>query len=152
MKNCVIIGIGNTLRGDDALGWIAAERLEFLEADNLAEVLTVQQLSLDLVEPISQTRLVIFIDAKMGAPVGEFNLEKIEPDSALSNQVTHFFDPQTLLAAIQALYGRHPEAYLASIKASKFAFGASLSPEISAALPTLLESIEQIVISAQRTN
>ncbi len=75
----LIIGIGNTLRGDDGVGWWLAERAEGQQpaADGEAGrtiagsaavngwplVRTVQQLTPELVEELQTVRRVLFIDA-----------------------------------------------------------------------------------------
>ncbi len=142
----LIIGIGNPLRGDDAVG---AEAIRALEARSLPpQVKTVhaQQLSMDLAEALGAASLAIFIDARLGDPPGELRVQKLEPDSCLSAAgVSHFFDPATLLAAVQALYGQHPKAWLFSVNAQTFDFGAPLSPPVREALPLLLALVLDIV-------
>lgn len=127
MNKPLIIGIGNTLRGDDGLGWAAVEKLQLLLPSERAEFLCVPQLTMDLVEAVHQSSEVIFIDARLAEPAGELRAQRIAADSSLELPSTHFFDPQTLLAAVQALYGSHPPAWLNTVNAQAFDYGACLT-------------------------
>ncbi len=144
--NQLIIGIGNPLRGDDALG---AEAIRALEARALppgVKTVHVQQLSMDLAEPLGAASLAVFIDARLGEPAGELRAAELKPNSCLNaSGVSHFFTPETLLAAVQALYGQHPKAYLFSVNAHTFDFGAPLSPLVHAALPRLLDRVLNVL-------
>ncbi len=134
----LVIGIGNPIRGDDALGWAAIEALKARGLPPETETLCVQQLSMDLVESVAAAEPVFFVDARLGQPAGALRAERIAPDSCLETASSHFFDPRTLLAAVQALYGRHPQAGLLSVNAARFSYGAPLSPEVQRALPRLV--------------
>lgn len=75
----LVIGIGNTLRGDDGVGWWLAERLEgqrpaaeegagpsiagSAAVNGWPQVRTVQQLTPELAEELQAVRRVLFIDA-----------------------------------------------------------------------------------------
>ena len=65
MARALIIGYGNPLRGDDGLGWRAAEQLAEIIPQSEAEVIACHQLTPELAEPISRARLVIFIDMSL---------------------------------------------------------------------------------------
>src|SRR5690349_6241379 len=68
MARVLIVGYGNPLRGDDAFGFLAAEKLrsEIVSAD--VEVLALHQLVPELMEPVSRAELAIFIDASTPSP------------------------------------------------------------------------------------
>jgi len=134
----LVIGIGNPLRGDDALGWAAIEALRARSLPPATKTRCVQQLSMDLVEGVAAADLVLFVDARFGQPTGRLHAGRIAPDTCLETASSHFFDPHTLLAAVQALYGHHPQAGLFSISTTCFEYGASLSPEVQRALPRLV--------------
>ena len=67
-QKTLIIGIGNTLRGDDALGRIAAERV--LDAVDSQKVRVISQCALtpELAAEIAEVALVIFLDASADGP------------------------------------------------------------------------------------
>jgi len=144
----LIIGIGNPVRGDDGLGWHAVQQLTALGLPEHASVLACQQLTMDLVEPVHEAERVVFIDARQGEPVGAFTRERVQPSSALSEPVSHFFDPGTLLACVQALYGAHPEAVLFSISSTHFDYVETLSPPVASALPALLDDVRALIMEA----
>ena len=64
MHDILVIGYGNTLRGDDAAGVRAAEMLQSRMAD--LDVVTVTDLSIELAAPMAHHDQVIFIDASAG--------------------------------------------------------------------------------------
>jgi Ni,Fe-hydrogenase maturation factor len=107
----------------------------------------VQQLTMDLVEVIHQVDLVLFIDSKLDKTPGIFTTQSIKPDFYLQSSPSHFFDPGTLLAAVQALYCKHPQAMLLTISANQFEFSESLSDPVQAALPELVSYVEKLCCS-----
>lgn len=141
----LIIGIGNPLRGDDGLGWHTMQLLAQASLPEAVTVLPCQQLTMDLVEPVHEADRVIFVDARHGEPAGVLSRETIQPSSALGEPVSHFFDPATLLACVQALYGSHPEAVLLSIGSTQFDYTETLSPPVAAAMPMLLDEVWALI-------
>jgi hydrogenase maturation protease len=130
MPEILIIGYGNPLRGDDAVGYVAAERL-----DGLAR----HQLTPELMEPISQAAKVIFIDAKAGGEPGTIEVRALEPAPAAA-PFTHFATPEALLAGARKLYGRCPPATLITIAGEDFELGHPLSAPVRKALKKLLRN------------
>lgn len=126
--NCWIIGYGNPLRGDDAVGFEAAERLGGV---------ALHQLTPEWMEPISRAERVIFIDAGAEGVPGAIRERTLEPGPSPA-AFTHFATPEALLAGARALYGRCPPATLITITGSDFEIGRPLSPPVRRALETLL--------------
>jgi Ni,Fe-hydrogenase maturation factor len=62
MTEILIIGYGNTLRGDDGAGQRVAEMVSEWGLDEVRS-LSVHQLTPELAEPISTAKLAIFVDA-----------------------------------------------------------------------------------------
>jgi hydrogenase maturation protease len=133
MSRVLIIGYGNTLRGDDGFGYRAAERLRSLIDRPGVEVIAAHQLTPELVEPLSRADSVIFIDAASHGAVGELKREAVFP-SAEPAAFSHSVTPAGLLTAALCLYGRAPEAMLYSVAGEQFGYGEALSPLIEAAL------------------
>jgi hydrogenase maturation protease len=160
MPRVLVLGIGNPLRGDDALGWHAARQLarlyganaetRFLEdnrwvsADASVEIMTCQQMTMDLVEPVHEADQVIFIDATVQGEPGSLTCEPVTPE-APQNLISHQFDAPTLLAAVQALYGVCPKAVVLSVTASTFDYSEELSPAVAARLPELVRCVRSMV-------
>jgi hydrogenase maturation protease len=125
MKRTLVIGYGNTLRGDDGAGIFAAERAarRFPGVD----LLTVHDLQPELAETVSQYREVIFLDAAVqGSGV---RADVIEPAADPLPSGSHSHSPGTLLSLCGFLYGRTPErSLLIGIPGQTFDFGEQLSP------------------------
>ncbi len=103
----LIIGNGNTLRGDDDVGPRVAETVAALALPGVC-TLVCPQLSPEHADPIAQARTVIFVDAAVDAP-GKVQLRKIEPADT-SQLMAHAADPRTMLALARDVFGRAPEA------------------------------------------
>ena len=121
----LVIGYGNTLRQDDQAGPLVAERIE---SHALPGVLTLvcAQLSPEHAEAVSLARAVVFVDAQAG-PDRHINLQPVVPGDS-SQVTTHAVEPRTLLALARDVYGHAPQAWLLTIPADGFEFGADLSP------------------------
>jgi len=129
MSRILIIGYGNPLRGDDAFGWRVTERLRGLIADPEVEILTVHQLTPELMDPISSATLAIFVDACGGGEAGALIERRIEPRTAAA-AFTHHATPEALVAGARALYGRAAEAVMISVAGADFSLGAELSEPV----------------------
>lgn len=128
-----VVGLGQPLRGDDALGWRVVDglkqrglgRFAFFSAGDPAEFLA-------LLEPVES---VLIIDAAAAsAPVGtvyRFDVGN-SPLPGLGWQAsTHSFDLATLIELARAL-GRLPRrAWVYAIVAASFALGATLTPAVA---------------------
>jgi hydrogenase maturation protease len=141
----LVIGYGNPLRGDDGLGWYAAEQL----ADSLTvegvTILAHHQLTPELAEAISRVDLALFIDARCDGRPGELRCEAVAPNQPSSGSFTHQFDPPALLTCAQALYGACPAAFLLSVTGVSFGYEEALSEPVLGAVPRLLERIHELI-------
>jgi len=131
--NTLVIGYGNSLRGDDGAGPFIAERLG-------AGAIACHQLTPELAEFISQADRVIFVDAHAGVPAGQIAIQPVQPRPSAA---IHRFDPETLLAWSQQLYGRAPEAILVGIGGESFGFSEGLSPHARRAARRALRAIRE---------
>jgi hydrogenase maturation protease len=145
MARTLIIGYGNPLRGDDGLGWHAAERLAAVLPETEAEIMTCRQLTPELAEPISRADLVIFIDAEQTGPAGKLSCRRITPGTSPSGALSHHLTPAMLLAWARGLYGTCPEAIVFSVSGQSFDCEEGLSPHVSSALPRLIERVCRLV-------
>jgi hydrogenase maturation protease len=131
----LIIGYGNPLRGDDAFGYRAAERIP--------GAIAVHQLTPELMDPIAQADRVLFLDATTEGAPGEARRRKILPQLD-GPAFTHHATPESLLAGAKILYGRSPEAEIITICGENFSLGAELSPAVEAALLRVSTSLRRI--------
>jgi hydrogenase maturation protease len=123
----LVIGYGNTLRGDDSVGCQVAEAVASWQIPYLRS-LAVHQLLPELAETIAEVDTVIFVDA---AQVHDFSPHNITCERLAANRETtlrtHFLSPQLLLGLTQHLYHATPDACLITIPATDFTFGNPLS-------------------------
>lgn len=131
----LVIGVGNPLRGDDALGRRLADAFAARERPGLI-VISCRQLTPELCEEIARAHRVLFVDA---GPTTA--LAPIAPDTN-HLPTTHRMEPGALLALAELLYGRAPEADLFTLEARDFGLGAPLSPPAEAALAAALERLQ----------
>lgn len=153
----LIVGYGNPLRSDDALGWRAAEdlsrRLASPETEFEVEVITSHQLTPELADTVSHADVVFFMDAAHGAVPGELTCEAISTppaDSHISTSLrsavpSHHCSPHAVLLLAQQLYGAVPRAFALSLCGECFDHGQGLSASVEAALPNLTALVERMI-------
>ena len=141
MREVLIIGYGNPLRSDDAIGWHASRLLSTAFAGQEVEVITCHQLTPELAEPLSQCHRAVFIDADAEGKPGEIHHRAIRPQPPASSSFTHTCTPSGLLHGAQELYGRRPKAIIITVSAQSFEFGDTLSPVVAAALPNVVDAV-----------
>lgn len=136
MVRVLVIGYGNTLRGDDGVGFVAAEQLNKTITRPDVRVLACQQLTPELAKDVSDAERVILIDAAKGDPPGNILLRKITPiESQLA--FAHELRPETLLAFSRRLFNSCPETVLVSVTGHSFKLGEGLSNQVRRTLPKL---------------
>lgn len=143
----VVIGYGNTLRGDDAAGPIVAEAIAALGLPRV-RTLIAPQLTPELAEVLAEAGVAVFVDAaEMPDP------ERVEVVSVAaagrSQSLGHTSDPGVLLALAVAVYGRCPPACLVRIPAASFALGAGLSPITRRACAAAVQEIVRLVAGTE---
>lgn len=136
----LVIGYGNPLRGDDAFGFLAAERLREMVDDPDVEVRTLQQLTPELMEPLSRAARAIFLDAAAEGPPGELRRRRLDPQAVVPS-FTHVATPEGLLAGARALYGAAPPALLLTVAGADFEFGGPLSAPVRQSLETAIRAV-----------
>jgi hydrogenase maturation protease len=136
----LVIGYGNSLRGDDGVGQHIARRLDVSLYRETVEVIVCHQLTPELVEPVSRADWAIFVDASEAGRPGELRCYQVEPE-ATAAAFTHHVTPATLLASAHDLYGVHPKGIVISITGAQFGYSETLSPEIERVVPEVLKAI-----------
>jgi len=120
----LVIGYGNTLRGDDGVGPRVAEAVGCLCLPGV-HTLICPLLTPELADPISRAAKVIFVDAAVDAP-HEVQWRKLEPNET-SQIMAHAADPRTMLALARDVFGHVPEAWWLTIPAVDLGFGEEFS-------------------------
>lgn len=129
----LVIGYGNSLRGDDGAGPAVAARLQDQPA---LRVLAVHQLTPELAADIAQAESVWFVDAWVGG-------DKPTVRSLAPAPVTldHGWQPHVLMHLAKILYGASPQAFQLLIPARRFDYGSSLSAPAEAGVAWAVETI-----------
>jgi hydrogenase maturation protease len=141
MSRILIVGYGNPIRGDDALGWRATARLREVVTDPDVEILSLHQLAPELMEPLSQVDLAVFIDAAVGPEPGAVLERRIEPQPSGSASFTHRATPEALLWAARALYGRAAEGHLVTVTGADFSYSMDLTPTVEGRLGDVVAAV-----------
>ncbi len=141
----LVLGIGNTLRGDDALGWHVVERVSTDLRLAGARATWHQQLVPELARDLADATLVVLVDAEVGAPPGRVAVRRLDAAAAGGDVLSHRVAPGALLALSRELYGRAPEAWVVSVGALALEPGDPLSPAVADALPAAIEAVVAIV-------
>lgn len=146
----LVIGIGNALRGDDGIGVRLVE--ELAEACGAwsapgVELRAVQQLTPELALEVVQAGRVLFVDAwrvEVGAREAGLLEPWIEwlvgpgaagPVPGFSGLGGHAFEPASVAALAQELYGWAGQAALLRVPAYVFGHGEEFSPGLRRVLP-----------------
>jgi len=140
-QDFLVIGYGNTLRGDDGVGPRVAEAVAALNLPGV-RTLICQQLSPEHAAPISLAQTVIFVDAAVDAPQ-EVQLRRLEPKDT-SQLMAHAADPRTMLALSRDVFGHVPQAWWLTIPAVKLDFTEDLTPEAQHGFAAAVEKIQAL--------
>lgn len=141
----LIIGYGNTLRGDDGVGRYLAEHIAQQDWPH-CQVLSVHQLTPELAQAIAAVDQVIFIDAQRGEGKSNPGVQiKILEPTTISEELGHRGSPTELLTLAKILYGAEVKAWWVLISAVNFDYGESLSFLTQAAQVAALEKIKEIL-------
>lgn len=125
MNQILVIGYGNTLRGDDGAGVAAAKRIarRFPQVD----VMTVHQLQPELAETITWYNTVFFVDASVSAC--DIEMTPLAPEQDPRPPGTHATTPAMLVALSTELYNRRPDdVFLCAVPARACGHGEAFSP------------------------
>ncbi len=141
----LIIGYGNPLRGDDAIGQAAAEALTNEHPRACCRVIACHQLMPELAECIAKVALVVFVDAAVNVQPGMVVARKIEGTALPSAGLVHTTDPAALLHLTKTLYGGSPDAFLVTLGVTSMALGEGLSATATEALPQVLATVRRLV-------
>lgn len=142
----LIIGYGSTLRCDDGVGYLIAEKLmDQLESTNSQQttfdVIARQQLTPDLADAVSRADKVIFIDACAESAPGEIRVRDVMPAGANWGAFVHEMSPEVLLDCVMDIYKVVPRAQLITIGGESFEIGEGLTQKVSDAIPKVIEMV-----------
>lgn len=142
----LIVGYGSPIRGDDAIGPLAADHLSSLLEQRLlppwVEIRARHILTTELVEDLKRVDLAIFLDAAADTPPGEVRCRPLTADPGTVSSMAHFHDPRELLACCEALYGHSPVAWLLTAGGTEWGYAnCELSAKARAAMALMVDRI-----------
>jgi hydrogenase maturation protease len=143
MKCVLLIGIGNTLRGDDGAGIRAAElaRIKFPQID----VLSVHGLSPELADTVTHYDRLFIVDACLTTAV--LRVRSVTPADAGERIQSHTMTPEGILGLAATLYGRVPsESVLIEIPAVDCDFSETLSPLTAGQVEACLDVVGSYLV------
>jgi hydrogenase maturation protease len=142
----LVIGYGNTLRGDDGVGPRVAEAVGRLGLPGV-RVLVCPLLTPELADPISRVEKVIFVDAAVDAPK-EVQWRELKPGES-SQIMAHAADPRTMLALARDVFDRVPQAWWLTIPAVDLGFSEDFSPGVQRDFAVALKMIQTFCARVQ---
>jgi hydrogenase maturation protease len=147
-RSILVIGYGNPLRGDDALGPHLVEKIAALQLP-MVRTKAVHQLLPELAAEIAKYACVIFIDAHRGPLPDGVLITSLEPSGSPVN-FSHRVDAEGLLALTQDLYGREPSALFIQVVGENFEMHEGLSEAATMNAEEALRRIAEVVHAMER--
>jgi hydrogenase maturation protease len=138
----LVIGYGNMLRGDDAIGRLVAERIADSALPGVVAISTMQLVP-ELAAQIAASRAVIFVDACVTA---DDQIEVIEI-APIANRLesTHTTGPRQLLALTSECYGHAPSAWIVAVPVASVDLSDRLSPNAQINLMPAVHAVERLI-------
>ncbi len=143
MNPTLVIGIGNTIRGDDGAGIRVVEQLagRFPGVD----VMCVHQLSPEHAEKVSQYERLVIVDASVTTDTLRVTPLRANGDVRLPR--THNVSPGGILALAETLYRKTPaDAILVEIPASSCDFTEELSSHTASVVEEAVGTVATYVM------
>jgi hydrogenase maturation protease len=141
--HALLIAYGNPLRGDDGIAWRIANEMRSSGSDDI-HVLCVHQLMPELAEAVSESEIVIFLDAATDGEAGLVRCRPIEPQSQ-PMRFWHHMTPGELLGLCVQLYATKPLSFLVTVPGECFGQCDTLSNAAASAIPQALTVLHQLI-------
>jgi hydrogenase maturation protease len=143
----LVIGVGNTYRGDDAVGLIVVERLKNRQALNNVTLLEESGEGAALMEAWRGADAVILVDAvSSGSEPGTIHRLDVSQQTIPANffsYSTHAFGLAEAIEVARALNALPPRLVVYGIEGKNFAPGMGLSPEVEPAASVAIGHIRR---------
>ena len=132
----VVVGVGNPLLGDDAVGLEVAKRLK---GNVNADVKLAIAGGLELAEMIAEYDLAIIIDAFKGKGIKEIDVDDYE--ESVANHDISFPSAYRILSR----YIRMPKVRIIGIGINGIEIKEELSPKIKKMIPEVVKKVKEIM-------
>jgi hydrogenase maturation protease len=141
----LVIGLGNSPSGENAVGRLVAEALIAKRHANVV-TLSVTQLVPEFATLVASSRAVIFVDATADQQQS-IEIRELVPACPLSSRL-HHVGPRELLAVTRNCYGHAPLAWLVAVPEHEFdttdgLFSAAATRQVLSATREVEQLIEQ---------
>lgn len=140
----LVLGLGNTLRGDDGLGVRAIEALEQMNLPGEVRVDEGGTGGITILQMMEGFRRVIIVDTvDAGLPPGSIVKTMVTEDQLAGENVETSLHSAGLATAFQlgAALGGLPPIALIGVQGRDFGWGSGLSEPVAAALPAVIEMV-----------
>lgn len=148
MADVRVIGLGNTLAGDDGVGIAAVRRLKTV-AGLAAEVVEAERTGVDVLELLRGPEAVVLVDAvRGGRPPGavlRLDVSATPLPPSLFPRSTHGLTAVDGVELGRALGVLPPVVIVYGVQIASLARGAGLSPAVAGALPALTARVAREV-------
>lgn len=139
----LLVGIGNSGRKDDGLGWKFAGLVSG-SGKTLIDCEYRYQLQVEDVLTVSRYDKVIFVDATHDEPEDGFELKHCRAAEHYFYS-SHMQSPETILYLAKELYNKEPEAFVLAISGNQWGLGTRLSQKAENNLQKALLFFQQIL-------
>ena len=146
MTPLVVIGCGNELRGDDAVGPCVSRQVARWNRPSVRG-LAVHQLTPELISEFETTERIVFVDAACAADRVGWQAVKRE---AAFPVLGHVATPGGLVTLADAICVRIPRTWRVTVPAREFGFGRRLSPVALRGARTVLRQLAAVIRSVSR--
>jgi hydrogenase maturation protease len=148
-SDILIIGIGNSGRSDDGLGWKFVDIVsQTIQGCFDAEYR--YQLQVEDAELVSKYSKVIFADASGEAIQNGFKVTRCKKAGHYFFS-SHLQTPETILYLAETLFNKAPEAYTVAINGQNWGLGKSISKEAEKNLGKALEYFSKQLLPSIRS-
>lgn len=138
-KLTLVIGYGNSLRSDDAIGQEVAMALSERKLKGLTAI-AVHQLTPELVEKMIEFEQIIFIDAEVNSK--RIKVKEIDNKNVnTGNNWTHYLNPESLINLANNLYQKTLKAWLITIPIKKIELGEEISIEVKEEADKVIQNL-----------
>ena len=141
----LVVGYGNTLRTDDGVGRIVAERLADDPRLRGADVRAVHQLTPELAQEVSGASLLVLVDASVEVPTGSVLVGALGPGGGNGPSGSHHVGAGELVELARELWASAPPAYVVQVGVASMDVGDRLSPAVEAAVPLAMDAVVALV-------
>jgi len=129
IKTICILGVGNTIRGDDGIGSYICSIIEQMQVPGIT-TMRVQQLDAEMVEDLLHFDHVLITDASINGK--DVELYELFPDVVPPLSSSHHLNASMLGALAQKVYRKNLSLFICAVRGYDFEIGDLLSEKAKA--------------------